>query len=507
MNHFKKSEAGYSLISTASMLVIIGLGTVGAISLYKQNEIQKRAQQNKDIQSAIKEAMNSFRAKNGRYPCPAPMNSNIDTNAFGKEIGGNCSTATPVAGGTWNVAGRGGRQVQIGAIPTRTLNIDDKFSVDAYGSKIIYAVTEQYASPTAPFDQDLGAISIRDPNGNNITSVPGNAIYTMVLPGTDQRGAYSLSGNLKQPCNTGAQAGENCDNNNAIFMSNSFLRDIEANNKFTAMLGFESSNQEFYWDVGAWSSASCPTACGQAASSVNINRNVTCRVVGTNAGAANALCPQNPVLQTVSAVSCPATAACPPPPPPTTTYGGGGGGGSDGSGYQGSRPGDVYATRAEAVRAGGTGAAVNQNPNTYNTSSGYGNMGSSSSGGGSSSSSRVICTHFFRKGQIERNVWVADIHFTASRLSKTTVRGYHLWAIPYVKLMRTSPLAEKLMWPIAYHRAQELAYQMGIKDKPDYLGKLVRLVFEPACFLLGLFVQEQNYAVLYSAEDLKSIEG
>ena len=71
----------------------------------------------------------------------------------------------------------------------------------------------------------------------------------------------------------------------------------------------------------------------------------------------------------------------------------------------------------------------------------------------SSCSSRVICTHFYRKGMLNQAVWRADMAFTFKNLSPTTVRGYHVWAIPYVRLMRKSQLAEKLMFPIAKYRA------------------------------------------------------
>ncbi len=89
----------------------------------------------------------------------------------------------------------------------------------------------------------------------------------------------------------------------------------------------------------------------------------------------------------------------------------------------------------------------------------------------SSCSSRVICTHFYRKGMLDQSVWRADMAFTFKNLSPTTVRGYHVWAIPYVRLMRKSPLAEKLMFPIAKYRAQELAYQMGVVEKGSQRSK------------------------------------
>lgn len=134
---------------------------------------------------------------------------------------------------------------------------------------------------------------------------------------------------------------------------------------------------------------------------------------------------------------------------------------------------------------------------------GFGDQRGNSSGGGGGGGGRVICTHFYRKGMLTQAVWRADLEFSYQRISPTTVRGYHFWAIPYVQLMRKSPLAEKIMFPIAKWRAEELAYQMGVLEKGNFKGKLVRAVLEPICFVIGLFVKEQNWQRLYQPQGSK----
>ena len=128
-------------------------------------------------------------------------------------------------------------------------------------------------------------------------------------------------------------------------------------------------------------------------------------------------------------------------------------------------------------------------------------------GGGSRGSGRVICTHFYRKDMMPRSWWEADLRFTMANLSPTTVRGYHHWAIPYVELMRRDDrlgrFAEKVMLPLALHRAEELAHRMGVAGaRPNWKGKLVRLVGEPICWTIGLFVDQKDYAHLYAKEGL-----
>jgi hypothetical protein len=117
--------------------------------------------------------------------------------------------------------------------------------------------------------------------------------------------------------------------------------------------------------------------------------------------------------------------------------------------------------------------------------------------GSGNSTGRVICTHFFRRGMLERDLWRADLAFTYKHLSPKTVRGYQYWAIPYVRLMRRHPLAERIMYPLARARAEELGYQMGIRSKGSFSGKIVRLVGETLCYVIGTFVAQKDWSMLW----------
>ncbi len=486
MQHPSKYEAGYSLLSTAAMLVVLGLGTSAGMSLYKNQDAQKKIQKNRDIQQSAKKALEDYFAKNGRYPCPAPLDASVDSAAAGKEVSATCPDSTSFSG-TYEVIGRGSGTVRIGALPTRTLNVDDAIGIDAWGSKIIYAVTSSYARPGVPTGDD-GAISIVDSSGTDVTSTPGNVIYTIVLPGKDKRGMFSLNGvQDAQACNITVPAGENCDFNNATFYASiTQLNDSDTGQQYTAALDYVSSNKAYSWNTSAWG----PCPCG----STTQTRAVSCVVAVQNTPVPNAACANAGPIP-VSTQAC--TPVCPPSPPPWAGGGGGGGGGggprsvdTDGDGV-----GDV---RTSDPRAAG-GVEVDGPCGSCDGPSGGG-------GGGSGGSTRVICTHFFRKGWIDRDVWLADLQFTAEYLPRATVRGYHFWAIPYVRLMRKSNLAEKFMWPLANHRAEELAYQMGVRSKPNYLGKIIRATLEPVCFVIGLFVKEQNYKSLYTARELRMLQ-
>lgn len=146
---------------------------------------------------------------------------------------------------------------------------------------------------------------------------------------------------------------------------------------------------------------------------------------------------------------------------------------------------------------GGYDAGYDANGRTDPNSVGSAGPGTQTSSSSSGGSSRVICTHFYAKNELSRDVWRADLAYTKEHLSETTVRGYHAWAIGYVKLMRKSKLAEDIMRPIALHRAQELAYQMGVVEKGSLRGKLARLALEPLCYLIGTCVGASDYMALW----------
>ena len=97
--------------------------------------------------------------------------------------------------------------------------------------------------------------------------------------------------------------------------------------------------------------------------------------------------------------------------------------------------------------------------------------------GGGGGGGKVICTELCRNGVIEHDVWMADIRYSRDNFSAQTMRGYHLWGIPYVKLMRQYPAFAKLAaYPTRWFAA-DIAYRMGVLSKPNYKGGVLREVF------------------------------
>jgi hypothetical protein len=123
---------------------------------------------------------------------------------------------------------------------------------------------------------------------------------------------------------------------------------------------------------------------------------------------------------------------------------------------------------------------------------------------------RVICTWLRNNGLFSAKDLAIDTEFSVQYLSNNTKIGYWLWACPLVEHMErnyrnnTNSLFIKAIRIIAQARANEIAYQTGTRTNSDLLGKLVRIVGESACFVLGSiarpFIQEKfkHWLAIYS---------
>lgn len=118
--------------------------------------------------------------------------------------------------------------------------------------------------------------------------------------------------------------------------------------------------------------------------------------------------------------------------------------------------------------------------------------------GGGGGGGKVICTELCRNGAIEHEVWMADIRYSRENFSEQTMRGYHLWGVPYVKLMRKYPSFAKLAeYPTRWF-AEDIAYRMGVRSNPNYKGWVLREVFfRPVCFGIGLFAKARDWQALW----------
>ena len=110
----------------------------------------------------------------------------------------------------------------------------------------------------------------------------------------------------------------------------------------------------------------------------------------------------------------------------------------------------------------------------------------------------MICTELCRLGAIERDVWLADVRYSQRHFSARTLRGYHLWGMPCVRLMRSHPVLVQLLLPPTRWFAEDIAYRMGVRKQSNWKGWLLReALFRPLCSAIGLFASPRDWRVLW----------
>ena len=155
---------------------------------------------------------------------------------------------------------------------------------------------------------------------------------------------------------------------------------------------------------------------------------------------------------------------------------------------------------ASAARKAGAGAIARHVAQSIFTPIFGGPIGAIAGFIGGALGGRVICNELHKQGLLTKEQVLMDYKFTRDYLTPTHVNGYHLWAVWVVKQMRKGRMV-KFWKHIATHRANEIAYIYGKREKPDYLGKIYRRIGEPVCWLLGTFTEKTDWTVLYKEKN------
>lgn len=233
-------QEGFTLPLVAAMLLVAAM--IAASVLQKSNrdefwnpkvETQKRLQHITDLLVA-------YQRNNGRLPCPASrllaynnVNEGVERTTSGNACTGS-DTSNP--SGTVYISSNA-NMVRIGTVPFKTLGLPREYGEDAWGNKLIYAVTAYYTS-TANFQaatgNSNGRVRIDTYHRTNPTNagasftLSNRAAFVLISPGPDGKGAFKANSTATAApiaCGSTGAAGdgrdsENC-NANATFFTGS----------------------------------------------------------------------------------------------------------------------------------------------------------------------------------------------------------------------------------------------------------------------------------------------
>lgn len=238
ITHQRQNNAGFSLIELSVVMVIVSILLVGVLQAYRIYDEKSKIERMNILMTTLDQNIMSFLKKEGRLPCPAPVDGAAAGNNFDSE---SCSGAT-------NVAGTSGGRVLIGKIPAASLGLSNDYMRDTYGSYITYAVTE---AATTSASGVVGAIRVREENIDRTagSSTFGelvelenhtNVAYLFVSAGRTKAGAFTHEG-TRLNCSTNTKDGENC-NANGVFLA-SLLSEADVASFYDDKLVFKGDNE------------------------------------------------------------------------------------------------------------------------------------------------------------------------------------------------------------------------------------------------------------------------
>ncbi len=273
---FLQGQHGYNLIQLAIAMVVAGVMLAGTLTAYGVYlETKKRQTTQSNLAQAVSR-LQDFRTLQGRFPCPADITVPRADPNHGREspctLADAASTlssahATPLAfgnclGGVCVERGRTTRpdpatgaaipipvleqRVIVGAIPFRALQMDEEDTIDGYGARYLYAVT-QSMTDASTFNETRGVIAVVNEGNQTVVDPPGSVGFVILSPGRNSAGGFSREGALIQACPAAAQGLES-DNCNEC-LANGVCPATDATARYVSSFAQEQTGANFYDDV------------------------------------------------------------------------------------------------------------------------------------------------------------------------------------------------------------------------------------------------------------------
>jgi len=210
----KYALAAFTLIELSMVVMVASLMTAGYLryaTVRKDTDSVTATNTSLDV---IETALQNYRNTYGRLPCPSDLTLAENTANFGIEAAnkGSCRGGTPAANFVNSAADPDAaqalytsentspyaiaNQVVVGAVPTKTLMLPDKYAYDSWGRKIFYSVDIRSTGNGAflaynSSNSIIGAIAVKNTASDTLANaLTYKAIYALTSPGKNGHGGY-----------------------------------------------------------------------------------------------------------------------------------------------------------------------------------------------------------------------------------------------------------------------------------------------------------------------------
>ncbi len=217
----------FSLIELSIVILIVSILLTGSLSFAINNATKDKIKITQDRIQEIYKAMGIYLAKNGKLPCPAPINVDKSTSTYGTAA----ATCTASGSGYWR--SNTITNLYYGMIPTQTLNLPSSLAEDGFGNKFAYMTltgftdstkfgygSKSVATSTNYADNTNATVtinSITSPNRIQIKEKPASsaqvittdAMFAIVSYGPNKSGGWSATSTAQNTVSTDADEMEN----------------------------------------------------------------------------------------------------------------------------------------------------------------------------------------------------------------------------------------------------------------------------------------------------------
>ena len=183
-----KKDSGFSLIELSVVILIIGLLLVTSFEGSKYFLIQNQIKATNVKLNAIQRAIEIYVRRTGHLPCPAPLaktsgSSNVD----------NCDTLSNNGNdGIYRI-----KQILVGGVPYRDLDLTADLSHDAWGGKFVYSIYVPAGKNIRELQDNNEYLEIYENAKDDNNLITNNAVYSLVSAGRNKYGAFDFNTNTQ----------------------------------------------------------------------------------------------------------------------------------------------------------------------------------------------------------------------------------------------------------------------------------------------------------------------
>jgi prepilin-type N-terminal cleavage/methylation domain-containing protein len=221
-----KKNLAFTLLEMSITILILGIILVGAINF--QINIKERSKENitADKIEKIEQAIRAYFIQNEKLPCPADITSLKTDSSYGNELRTNGSCIV-------NNSNFLNNSLIYGGVPTKVLDLNNDYGIDAWNDKIAYIVSKSYSDSKIYLVGNSGTLKIKNIAGTKITD---EAIYVLISGGKNRNGVFANGSQLTIDSSLTDSA-----NVFSTGFSGTFIKDVNTNS-FDDLVAFKKKN-------------------------------------------------------------------------------------------------------------------------------------------------------------------------------------------------------------------------------------------------------------------------